>query len=133
MSPRGSSGFCAVCGKTIGEDYRPLDMIRSSYGLQRRHLTPKAQAAGAEKLFETGGDPIADIAWAGLVYSFVPYLGILFTPVALVFGTIDLVRNARRGEIKRPIRGLAIAALVGAIQIFLWYVLYEIPKLGRSI
>jgi hypothetical protein len=94
---------------------------------------PVSQSAGVEKLFDIAGDPIADIAWAGMVYSFVPYLGILFTPVALIFGSLDLIRNARRGESKRPIRGLAIAAAVGAVQIFLWYLLYAVPKLGRII
>lgn len=133
LQPRGSGDLCSVCGKTAGEDYRPLDMIRSSYRLQRRQLTREPQPALSEKLFETADDPIADIAWAGLVYSFVPYLGILFTPVALIVGSLDLVRSARRGEIKRPLRGMAIAVVVGTIQIFLWYLLYEVPKLGRTI
>lgn len=87
----------------------------------------------AEQLFKTASDPITDIAWAGLVFSFVPYLGILFTPVAVIFGSIDLMRNFRTGNAKWPIRGLAIAASVGAVQIFLWYLLYAVPKLGRTI
>lgn len=87
----------------------------------------------AEQLFETVSDPVADLAWAGLVYSFVPYLGILFTPVAIVFGSIDLIRNLRTGNGKRPMRGLGIALVVGAVQIFLWYLLYAVPKLGRTI
>lgn len=91
------------------------------------------RVAAVEKLFDTAGDPIADLAWAGLVYSFVPYLGILFTPVAIIFGSIDLMRNFRGGESRRPMRGLAMAVVMGAVQIFLWYLLYAVPKLGRTI
>lgn len=88
----------------------------------------------AEQLFETAGDDaVAQVAWAGLVYSFVPYLGILFTPVAIIFGIIDLLRAKRRGNIRRPVRGLAVAIILGAVQIFLWYLLYAVPKLGRII
>lgn len=100
----------------------------------RVKLDEDERRMAGEQLFETAGDPVADIAWAGFVYSFVPYLGILFTPVAVIFGVIDILRAKRRGDpTRRPLRGLAIAIVLGVVQIFLWYLLFAVPKLGRII
>jgi hypothetical protein len=82
-------------------------------------------------LFEMNENQASQTAWACLVYSFVPYLGILFVPIAFFAGGFGYFVSCRR-----PNLGIVCAALsfvVLAIQILLWRLLYIIPELGRSI
>lgn len=89
------------------------------------------KAAETVSLFEERRDLTKDTAWASLVYSLVPYLGILFVPFALVASLILLVRGgeaARRGP-----RYIIFSLATGAFQIFLWWLLYFIPTVGANI
>ncbi len=91
------------------------------------------EGVGAEhRLFSDEGDLRGDVAWAGLVYSMVPYLGILFVPFALGASIFGFVRPRHRPSHERYrfvfLAGLSVVIL--AIQIFLWWLLYFIPKMG---
>ncbi len=84
---RGSAKYCLICGKLMREDYQPLDTIRSSHGLQQKHLKFGDTVENeTESLFEESRNPLTDMAWACVVYSSVPYLGILFLPFAFIIG-----------------------------------------------
>ena len=73
----------------------------------------------------------ADTARACIVYSLVPYLGIVFVPIALAVSGFGYVRSRQnnRPEPRRFVfcAGLSLAVLVA--QVFLWWLLYFIPKI----
>jgi hypothetical protein len=69
-------------------------------------------------------------ARAFVVYSLVPYLGLLFCPGALVVGSWGLIRGYRTLDSKhRSAYFLIIAAavLVATVQLLLWWLLYKVP------
>ncbi|MEO8041153.1 MAG: hypothetical protein ABI646_00965 [Acidobacteriota bacterium] len=77
-------------------------------------------------------NPTADTARACIVYSLVPYLGIVFIPIALGVSGFGYVR-ARQKHKHEPHRFVFCAGLslvVLAVQVFLWWLLYFIPKIG---
>ena len=128
--------FCAVCGKFLKEDYEPLDNLRASYRLQgKTFLIENAEKEEITNLFPKNENPISETAWACLVYSFVPYLGILFVPPAFALGIFGLAISFRKpnlGGRKLALVSIALSFLVLAIQIFLWWLLYFIPGLGKN-
>jgi hypothetical protein len=101
----------------MSEDYLPLDAIRSSYGMQRRPLKMEPLDPITGDLFDTPRNPVSDTAWACVVYSLVPYLGILFVPLAFITGKMATVC-------------VVLSFVILAIQIFLWWLLYIIPEIG---
>ena len=124
-----AAGVCAICGKQLSEGFQPLDAIRSSYGLQRKKLEFQAPAA----LFETRRPLASTFAWACTVYSMVPYLGILFVPFAFLFGGanyIGLGRSSQPGDRRNAAGMLILTGVLLAIQLFLWALLYIIPRIG---
>lgn len=131
---RDTAKFCLICGKFLKEDYEPLDRIRSSYGLQGKSfgfLSKKGEHT--EDLFNINRNPIAETAWASCVYSFVPYLGILFIPVTLIIGSLGIavaVKNPELGGRKMSLASIGVSFIVLAVQIFLWWLLYIIPEIG---
>ena len=121
--------FCNVCGKLLAEEYQPLDNLRASYGLQGKSF--EFENAN-ETLFEQNKNAVAETAWACFVYSLVPYLGILFVP--LTFGISGLgyfyaVREPRSGGKKLSLVSFYASFIVLTIQIFLWWLLYFVPKI----
>lgn len=86
------------------------------------------------EFFEDGKNGAAQIAWACLVYSMVPYLGIIFVPFAIVFGAYGYAASIRKPEIgnrRRAIFSLSMSFAVLGAQIFLWWLLYVVPELNR--
>ncbi|MCU1288105.1 MAG: hypothetical protein JWN60_334 [Acidobacteria bacterium] len=134
---RNSARFCMVCGKLLGEDYQPLDRLRASYRLQERSFAFQTEKKEEiVNLFEENKNSISQTAWACLVYSFVPYLGILFVPLAAFvggFGFIVALRKPHLGGRKLSIASFFLSFIVLAVQIFLWWLLYIIPQLGVRI
>ncbi|CAN5694052.1 hypothetical protein BH24ACI3_BH24ACI3_02250 [soil metagenome] len=129
--------YCAVCGKLLSEDYQPLDAIRSSYGLQRTALSPNSSdMASSRSLFENADrNGASQMAWACLVYSFVPYIGILFVPITLLIGAAGVLTAVRRPEIgggKLATSTIGLSIPVFTLQIFLWWLLYFIPTIGSG-
>lgn len=81
---------------------------------------------------------LAGTARAFATYSLVPYLGILFCPGAVVLGTVGVVRSYRSqqaGESSR--RAYYVSTIVGlvvlALQLLLWWVLYQVPRWANQI
>ena len=131
----GSAKYCLVCGKLMREDYQPLDAIRSSHGLQQKHLK-FGETVETESLFGESKNPLTDMAWACVVYSSVPYLGILFVPFAFVIGGIAWYKAYRTPKIgggRLALVCVGLSFLILAVQVFLWWLLYLIPEIGTGI
>ena len=73
-------------------------------------------------------------ARAFATYSLVPYLGIVFCPGAVVLGTVGVVRSYRLQQAlddasRRVCYASTIVGLVVlAVQLFLWWMLYQVPR-----
>ncbi len=128
---------CVVCKKNLSEGYQPLDSFRSSYHLHGKKLWRVEQNPIVEEsLFPRDRNSASDVAWASFVYSMVPYLGIIFIPFTIVSGLYAIStskNNPQLGGLK-----MARVATLGSVvmlgfQIFLWWLLYVIPDLGRQI
>jgi len=77
---------------------------------------------------------LAGTARAFATYSLVPYLGIVFCPGAVVLGTVGVVKSYRSqpvpGESTRGIyyASLIVGVAVLAVQLLLWWTLYQVPQ-----
>lgn len=137
-SQRIGAKFCLVCGKNLREDYQPLDTLRASYRMQGKsfQLAEKARREEVTKLFETNENSVSETAWACLVYSLVPYLGILFIPLTFVIGSFGVFVSYRKpylGGRRLSLASIGLSFVVLVVQIFLWWLLYIIPDLGKQI
>jgi len=131
-SNRETAIFCLVCGKALDEGYQPLDALRSSYGLQRKHLGITEQHTPVA-LFQEVKNSVSETAWACVVYAMVPYLGILFIPFAFFAGSYGYVVARRRPNLdggRLALICIALSFVILAVQIFLWWLLYIIPEIG---
>jgi uncharacterized membrane protein len=74
---------------------------------------------------------LSGTARAFATYSLVPYLGIVFCPGAVVLGTIGIVS----GDSSRNVcyASAIVGFVVLAIQLFLWWVLYQVPLWANRI
>lgn len=72
---------------------------------------------------------LAATAKAFATYSLVPYLGIVFCPGAVLLGTVGVVRSYRFNEAGRGVCyvSLIVGLIVLAIQLLLWWILYQVP------
>jgi len=75
---------------------------------------------------------LAGTARAFATYSLVPYLGIIFCPGAVVLGSVGLVRSYLSPPVSDS-RGVCYAStivglIVLAVQLLLWWMLYQVPK-----
>jgi hypothetical protein len=136
-SEREGAKFCPVCGKLLVEDYQPLDSLRASYRLQGKFfLVENAKKEEISNLFPKNENAISETAWACVVYSFVPYLGILFVPLAFAVGFIGVAVSFQKpnlGGRKLALTSVAVSFIVLAIQVLLWWLLYIIPEVGKQI
>jgi hypothetical protein len=127
--------FCRVCGKLLREEYQPLDRLRASYHLQGKSFGfESAPPEETENLFGENKNSASETARACVVYSLVPYLGILFCPLALLTGGVGIVNAYRKpylGGGKTSVYSVALTFLILAAQILLWWLLYIVPELGR--
>ena len=127
--------FCRVCGKLLREDYQPLDRLRASYRLQGKSFAfENARETEDENLFNENKNAASETARACVVYSLVPYLGILFCPLALLTGGVGVINAYRKpylGGGKTSFYSIAFTFLILAVQLLLWWLLYIIPELGR--
>ena len=133
---RNDANYCLVCGKFIAEDYQPLDAIRSSYRLQRKRLWKRgANVTDGELLFRENKNAVSETAWACVVYSMVPYLGIIFVPFAIAAGGWGYFVSVRRpflGGGRLAAFSIGLSFLILTVQIVLWWLLYIIPELGAG-
>lgn len=126
--------YCLDCGKSLWEEYQPLDNLRSSYRLQNRqfhtHPPPKT-----EVLFPRNKNAALELSWAFLVYSMVPYLGILFTSGAIIMGGIGAIKAYRRSQtadLKSALFNITLSLVIFGVQLLLWWLFYIVPELGRN-
>jgi len=69
---------------------------------------------------------LAGTARAFATYSLVPYLGIVFCPGAVLLGTVGIVK----GDLARGscYVSLIVGVVVLAVQLLLWWILYQAPQ-----
>ncbi len=126
--------FCRVCGKHLLEEYQPLDTLRASYRLQGKNFQFE-KAEEITDLFAENKNSASATASAFVVYSLVPYLGILFCPGAFVMGGVGAFVSYRKpylGGGRTSVCSIVLSIVIFAVQIFLWWLLYIIPELGRN-
>ncbi len=143
-----SARFCSTCGRAFDKlGYRPADSLRASYHQHRAHVAVKnvaqkrvrtrrkpvrAKAASQKLVFPHNINAATATALAFVLYSLVPYFGILFCPGAIVMGGIGLfqMRGAPQ-EAGRHASAFAILTglLLFCVQGFLWLLLYRVPQL----
>lgn len=122
--------YCPDCGKSLWEDYQPLDHLRASYRLQGKNF--EFEKAGKESLFGKTENSSLDVARAFLVYSMVPYLGVLFVPGAVFMGFFSLLqasRNSQKTDLKNSAACILLSFLILSAQLLLWWLFYAIPEL----
>jgi len=93
----------------------------------------RVDAADTITLFEEPDTLMSNTPWACTVYSMVPYLGILFVPLALVTGSYSYLRSQRDEHGKEKSRALiamGVSIIVLVVQLLLWWLLYLIPEIG---
>ncbi|MFN2455827.1 MAG: DUF4190 domain-containing protein [Pyrinomonadaceae bacterium] len=150
---REEARYCATCGREFSEtnDYLPADSLRASYHEQsrERHESflmratnnhPEARAhqslmATRVARSERNLNGAAQLSLAFATYAVVPYLGILFCPGAIIVGFVGLARVHRSPQIngrRASLAGIVIGLLVLCVQLFLWWILYEVPKWARG-
>lgn len=135
-SNRKYARFCRVCGKFLGEDYEPLDALRASYRLQGRSFLVESNAREIDNLFEENKNSASETAWAFVVYSLVPYLGILFCPGAALMGGVGIFVSYRKpylGGGRTSVYSIILSFVIFAVQVMLWWLLYLIPEIGKGI
>lgn len=73
-------------------------------------------------------------ARAFATYSLVPYLGIVFCPGAVLLGTVGVVRSYRSNQESRGAcyASTIVGVVVLAVQLLLWWILYQAPKWAKN-
>lgn len=136
QAKREDAKFCRICGKLLKEGFQPLDNLRASYRLQgKSFVTEIRQKEEAANLFETNKNGASESAKALVVYSLVPYLGILFCPFALLTGGVGVFVSYQKphlGGARASFYSVALAVVIFTVQIFLWWLLYIVPELGSG-
>ena len=72
-------------------------------------------------------------ARAFATYSLVPYLGIVFCPGAVLLGTVAVVRSYRSQKVSSEsgrnvcYASTIVGLIVLAVQLLLWWILYQVP------
>lgn len=134
---RQNAKFCAVCGHNLREGYAPLDSLKASYNLRKqmeKRDVCQLKSNKPQKLLAESRNRAASTAMAFMVYSLVPYLGILFCPGALIFGSIGIAVSFQKPQIggrETAIYSLLLGSIILAIQILLWWLLYIVPTLNK--
>ena len=146
IARRAAARFCATCGRALREsDYLPTDTLRASYHHQYNHPPlmpghaphPTCVLRPAVRLSVKGWyappDGTTRLARAFVAYALIPYLGILFCPGAVLLGGVGVLRawRAPRGNARRPARCAVRGLVIFAAQLFLWWVLLQIPQWAR--
>ncbi len=78
-------------------------------------------------LFEEKKPFASSAVWACVVYSLVPFVGVVFVPFIFAFGIVGLVRG------EGGVRAMGAGVLISVVQLILWWLLYLMPKLSVSV
>jgi len=76
----------------------------------------------AASLFEEKKPFASSAVWACVVYSLVPFVGVVFVPFIFVFGVVGLARG------ERTFRAMGAGVAILIIQLVLWWLMYVVPK-----
>jgi ribosomal protein L37AE/L43A len=97
---RTGAHFCATCGRGLRERaYAPADSLFASYHQQRNRpatlfessaVGVSVQGATRLRVFDNGGNTSAAIALVLVFSALVPFIGILFCPLAVFAGGLGL-------------------------------------------
>ena len=79
------------------------------------------------KLFEEEKPFASSAVWACVVYSLVPFVGVVFVPFVFIFGVVGLVRG--ESTFRAMVGGIGILI----VQLVLWWLLYVVPKWGLQV
>ena len=79
------------------------------------------------KLFEEEKPFASSAVWACVVYSLVPFVGVVFVPFVFIFGVVGLVRG------ESTFRAMAAGLGILIVQLVLWWLLYAVPKWGLQV
>ena len=82
-------------------------------------------------LFDTA-DLSSQTGWAAVVYSAVPYLGVLFIPIAVAVSVVGLLRGRGRSGKSHNGKFLIVSLLLLGIQLYLWWLLYIARDLPQN-
>ncbi len=87
----------------------------------------------AKPLFVSSSNPGSSTAWACVVYSLVPLLGIVFVPLAFAFSIYSVLRTTGSSGFRNGIKLFMVAVVILFAQLGLWWLLFLIPEMaGRS-
>ena len=75
------------------------------------------------RLFEEKKPLAGSAVWACVVYSLVPFVGVVFVPFIFGFGAITVLKGERTS-----IRAMAAGVVILIVQLALWWLLYAVPK-----
>ncbi|MFL6210279.1 MAG: hypothetical protein ACJ74W_15590 [Pyrinomonadaceae bacterium] len=147
LARRTNAHFCATCGRGLQTvDYLPTDTLRASYHHQYYHppLMPghaphrscvmRPAPRPSSKRRRTPPDNTTRLALVFATYALVPYLGIIMCPGAVVLGGFELMRAWRAPEgrsTRTAARCVVLGLIIFGVQLFLWWVLLQIPQWAR--
>jgi ribosomal protein L37E len=130
---RTSAHFCATCGRGLRERaYAPADSLFASYHQQRHRPAVLFEAATAgvparsatrRRVFDNEGNTSANIALILICSALVPFIGILFCPLAVFAGGLGLFEAwlvPRVGGARLAASCIGFGLLVGGAQVLLF-------------
>ena len=76
-------------------------------------------------LFDEKKPFAASAVWACVVYSLVPFVGVLFVPIIFVLAVIGLIHREAAA-----LRAVTAGVVILIFQLVLWWLMYAVPKWG---
>lgn len=87
-------------------------------------------------MLDRGSNGLSQTARAFATYSLVPYLGILFCPGAVLVGTFGVIKSYSSPQFDSGRTVCYVSTIVGVVvlvaQLFLWWILYQVPVWALS-
>ena len=133
LARRAEAHFCATCGRGLREQtYAPADSLLASY--HQQHSRPamlieqelsrvQVQQKLPAHMFDNEGNAAAGIALVLVFSALVPYIGILFCPLAIMaggFGLFEARLMRRTGGARLSAYCIVFAFVIAGAQVLLW-------------
>ncbi|HEV2881923.1 MAG TPA: hypothetical protein VGX24_11650 [Pyrinomonadaceae bacterium] len=130
---RADAHFCATCGRGLRErTYAPADSLLASYHQQRNRPLVLFEAARVglpvhvplwPRMLDNEGNTSAAIALVLVFSALVPFIGILFCPLAVFaggFGLFEACFRPRGGGARLAASCIVFGFLIGGAQVLLF-------------